>query len=170
MHFNSLNRKLHKWGALIVALPLLVIILSGILLQFKKQADWIQPPGQEGTGTVPALSFDAILEAARSVPESEITTWDDVDRLDVRPGKGVIKVRAKNSYEIQIDAATGKILWQQNRLSDVIENIHDGSFFHDSVKIWIFFPAALILLGLLATGLMIFFQPYFNHRNRKGIK
>ena len=34
----------------------------------------------------------------------------DIDRLDVRPGKGMLKVRCKNSWEVQIDANSGKVL------------------------------------------------------------
>jgi uncharacterized iron-regulated membrane protein len=37
MKFNALNRKVHYWGSLLVALPLGVVIVTGILLQFKKQ-------------------------------------------------------------------------------------------------------------------------------------
>ena len=35
-NFRILNRKLHPWGAIAIALPFLVIIASGVLLQLKK--------------------------------------------------------------------------------------------------------------------------------------
>ncbi|NRA75726.1 MAG: PepSY domain-containing protein, partial [Planctomycetes bacterium] len=83
------NRKLHRIGALISALPLLVILISGLLLQLKKQVDWIQPPTQRGSIDTPGLDFERILELTRAVPEAQVESWDDIDRLDVRPTSGV---------------------------------------------------------------------------------
>ena len=101
MRLSVLNRKVHKWGGIVIALPLLAIALSGMVLQFKKEVDWIQPATQRGESTTPSIPFDKILAVARSVPEAAIETWDDIDRLDVRPGKGMVKIQAKNGWEIQ---------------------------------------------------------------------
>ena len=46
------------------------------------------------------------------------------------------------------------------RRSDVIETIHDGSWFHDNVKLWIFLPTAVVVLGLWITGIYLFILPY----------
>lgn len=161
-----LNRKIHYWGAIISALPVLIIIGSGIVLMFKKDVAWIQPPTAQAEGGEPSIGFARILEAASSVPEAGITSWDDIDRLDVRPGKGIIKVRAENRWEIQIDHQSGEVLQVAYRRSDLIESIHDGSFFHDSVKMWIFLPSALILFVLWVTGIYLFFQPMLARRSR----
>lgn len=166
MKFSVLNRKVHKWGGIVIVLPLLIIALSGMMLQFKKEAGWIQPATQKGEGTVPTVSFEMILEAARSVPEAAIETWDDVDRLDVRPGKGMVKVRANNSWEIQIDTATGDVLQKAYRRSDLFESIHDGTFFHDGAKLYFFFPVAIVLFVLLITGIYIFFYPLIVRNNK----
>ena len=106
------------------------------------------------------LELDQILAVARTVPEAQIRTWADVDRLDVRPGKGMLKVRAENSWEIQIDANTGAVLYAAYRRSDFIESIHDGSFFGDYAKLWVFLPSALVVIGLWITGMVLFFHPY----------
>jgi hypothetical protein len=37
MKLHSFNRKVHYWGAIIIALPVLIIISTGLLLQMKKQ-------------------------------------------------------------------------------------------------------------------------------------
>jgi len=76
----------------------------------KKELDWVQPPTMKGEGSEPALCFDRILNIAREVPKAGIREWQDIDRLDVRPGKGVVKVRAKNRWEIQIDTTNGEVL------------------------------------------------------------
>ena len=35
---------MHRWGSILVLIPTGVIIASGIVLQFKKQSDWIAGP------------------------------------------------------------------------------------------------------------------------------
>ena len=93
-------RRLHRWGALVAGLPLLVIVASGLLLQLKRQSSWIQPPTREGAGGRMQLGFDDILAAARGT-QAGIDGWGDVDRLDVRPAEGIVKVRGKNGWEVQ---------------------------------------------------------------------
>jgi uncharacterized iron-regulated membrane protein len=145
----------------------MIIIGTGIILMLKKEVPWIQPPTRCGTSTQLAVSFDRILEAAKTVPQAEITSWDDVDRLDVRPGKGVVKVRGKNRWEIQIDTQTGEVLQVAVRRSDLIESIHDGSYFHDSVKLWLFLPAGVLLAVLVITGFHLFILPDLARRRRR---
>ena len=113
---------------------------------FKKDVAWIQPPTQRGSTEELGIGFEEILASARSVPEAGIKGWDDVDRLDVRPSKGMLKVRARNRWEIQLDAATGEILQVAYRRSDLIESLHDGSFFHDKIKLYVFVPSAVLHL------------------------
>ena len=166
MKLSKLSRVLHRWGSIIALLPITIIVFSGIVLQFKKVSPYIQPPTQRGAGTEPAIGFERILKVARSVPEAEIESWEDIDRLDVRPGKGVVKVRCKNRYEIQIDTETAEILQVAFRRSALIESIHDGTFFHDQVKLWVFLPAGIVLAALLITGLHLFLLPYLVRRKR----
>jgi uncharacterized iron-regulated membrane protein len=166
MRLNVLVRKLHSWGSIIIALPILVVICSGVLLQLKKQVAWVQPPEQRGVGTVPAISWDQMLAATASAPGAEVRTWDDVRRVDVRPDKGVAKVWTQSGYEVQVDLETARVLQSAYRRSDLIESIHDGSFFHEHAKLWLFLPAGLVLLGLWVTGIYLFVLPYWARRKR----
>ena len=100
--------------------------------------------------------------------EAQIDSWDDIDRLDVRPDKGIVKVRARNRWEIQIDASSGEVCQVSYRRSDLIETIHDGSFFHPLAKLGIFLPAALVLFILWATGIYLFVLPYLSRRKRNA--
>ena len=152
MKFSKLNRDVHRWGSIIILVPTAVIMCTGVMLQLKKQSAWIQPATQTGSSRELSLSFDQILAATQDVPEAEVKSWDDIDRLDVRPGKGMLKVRCKNRWEVQLDAKTGEVLQVAYRRSDLIESIHDGSFFHEHVKLWLFLPAALILGVLVGNG------------------
>jgi len=165
------SRKLHRWGAILVSLPFLIVIISGLFLQVKKEFDWIQPPTQSGSAPGVSLPFDSVLTTARSIPELGVKDWIDIDRLDVRPDDGIIKIRSTNSWEAQIDAHNGKLLQLAKRRSDLIESIHDGSWFHDKAKLWIFLPSAIIVFILWITGIYLFFYPYFaKRRNRKKLE
>ena len=84
-NWNKWTRKTHYWGAFIVLLPVLIISITGIFLQLKKEIDWIQPPTVSGDlPNNPSISFEEILEAAKTVKETNIESWNDIDRLDVR--------------------------------------------------------------------------------------
>lgn len=166
MSFKKTNRTIHKWASIIIAIPLLISFVTGVLLLVKKEFSVIQPPTMKGEAAVPAINFDNILLAAQSVEQAQVNSWADVDRLDVRPSKGLIKIRSNNSFEIQIDAVTGKVLHVAKRNSDFIESIHDGTFFEKNANLWLMLPTAIIAIVLLITGVILFFLPYF--RNNKG--
>ncbi len=168
---TTLNRKIHHWGSIIIAVPLAIVLVTGALLLLKKDVDWIQPPTVKGEQKGVSIDFDRILDVARTVPEAGIETWSDVDRLDVRPGKGMVKVRAENRWEIQLDANTGAVLHVAYRRSDLIESIHDGSFFSEHAKLWVFLPSALAVIGLWITGMVLFFHPYLvKARKRRSLE
>jgi uncharacterized iron-regulated membrane protein len=162
-------RKAHRWGAILVALPFLLVIVTGILLQLKKELSWVQPPTQRGQGKAPAISFDAILAAARGHPEAGIQEWGDVDRIDVQPSRGLAKVTSKSRWEVQVDLKTGGVLQAAYRRSDLIESLHDGSWFHDSAKLYVFLPAGVAVLGLWFTGIYLFVLPNAVRWRRKAV-
>jgi len=152
-------RKIHRWGAIITLLPMLLVIVTGILLQVKKEVTWVQPATQKGSGKIPALEFSHAIEIAASVEEAQIKDWSDIDRIDVRPGKGIMKIITNNHWELQLDNITGEVLSSTYRRSDWIEALHDGSFFADWAKLYIFLPNGLILLGLWLTGVYLWWLP-----------
>jgi len=162
------GRKLHRWGAVLVAVPFLVVIVTGLLLQVKKEIAWVQPPTQKRPGKEPTISFDAILKAIqKDAPEAKVSSWADIDRLDVRPKDGVVKVTSKNRYEVQLDIQTGEVVQVEYRRSDLIESIHDGSFFSDAAKLYVFLPVALVVLSLWVTGVYLWVLPHWVRWRRK---
>lgn len=165
--WNRWSRKLHRWGAIITLAPLFLVIVSGLLLQIKKQVTWVQPATVKGIGDTPEVDFQSILEAASSVPQSDVNSWEDIDRIDVRPGKGMAKVQCANCWEIQVDLKTGDVLAANYRRSDFIESLHDGSFFSDAAKLWVFLPNGLILLGLWCSGLYLWWLPIGAKRKKR---
>ena len=170
MTFNLLARKVHYWTSIIIALPVLVIMSTGVLLQLKKQWSWVQPPERRGTGERPAIGFEDVLTSVRSVPEHGVSGWEDIRRLDVRPGRGLAKAWLVNGWEVQVDLGTGRVLHSAYRRSDLIESIHDGSFFAgDWTKLGLFLPAGAALLVLWCTGLWMFWLPISVRRRRARV-
>ena len=167
MKFQVLNRKAHYWASIIIALPLGLIIVTGILLQYKKQLTWVQPAERRGTAGEPMLALPRVLEICQGVPEAGVRSWSDISRVDVRPSKGMMKVSTKNHYEVQIENRTGEVLQVAYRRSDLIEALHDGSWFSDHVKYWVFVPTAFILLLLWLTGLYLFVRPFLARAKRQ---
>lgn len=166
MKLQILNRKVHYWASAAVAIPILVVIATGLLLQTKKYFAWIQPPEQRGVGAEPTLSLAEVVEICRRVPEAGVAGWEDVHRIDVRPSRGMLKVTTKSNHEIQIDAQTGAVLQVAYRRSDTIEALHDGSWFTDAAKLWIFLPSGVILLVLWLTGIYLFVLPFLARRRK----
>jgi uncharacterized iron-regulated membrane protein len=158
MNIQRTIRKFHRWGALITALPFIIVALTGILLQLKKEVSWIQPPTQNGNGNNPTVTLMEVLDIVKRIPEADVHAWQDIDRLDVRPEHGIIKVRCKNRREIQLDAVTGEVLQTAYRRSDLIEDIHAGSWFHPRARLWIFLPSGIVVTLLWMTGMYLLIQ------------
>lgn len=156
MNAKKLNRKIHYWAALACAVPIIIVIVTGVLLLLKKEVDWIQPPSEQGQGNTPTIEFAEIIPALSTVTETDISGWQQIERIDVRPSKGILKIQIEGGWEVQMDHQTSKVLSVAIRRSGLIESIHDGSFFHAKAKLWVFLPAAIVLLFLWITGMYLF--------------
>ncbi|HEY0144260.1 MAG TPA: PepSY-associated TM helix domain-containing protein [Thermoanaerobaculia bacterium] len=170
MRFNHLNRKVHYWLSIVVALPLVVTAATGLLLQFKKQLPWVQPKEQRGAAGAPTVTFEQVLAAAQSAPEAGVKTWEDISRIDVRPDRGLLKVTTGTKWEIQIDTTSGQVLQVAYRRSDMLEAMHDGSFFSNAAKYGLFIPSGICLLVLWASGLYLFALPLWRNWRKRHRK
>ena len=169
MRLNLLIRKIHYWASLVVAVPLLVIIATGLLLQIKKQSDWIQPTENRGSSSTPRIDLEGILASVRRSSDAELA-WADIERIDIRPGKGLAKALLRNNHEVQVDLGTGQVMQASYRRSDIIESLHDGSWFGGNwTKLGVFLPTGLGLLLLWITGLWLFWLPLAARRRRKKL-
>lgn len=164
MKASLLTRRLHAWTLTILAIPLLVISVTGVALQLKKSSDWIQPTEVRGAQGSPSLTFSRLLEICRGVPELGVSDWSDIKRVDLRPNSGVLKVTTENAWEAQLDPTSGRVLSVAVRRSDVIEALHDGSWFHPLVKDWLFLPTGVLLAAGVLTGIYLFVLPALNRR------
>lgn len=168
LNLKRLLRQIHYWMSLGVALPAGIIFFAGIFLMLKKEIDWIQPSTASGivSGEMPEIGFERMLSIAQNHSEAQIETWTDIDRIDLRVGKGVAKLRAKSGWEVQIDTKTGETLNVAYRRSDIIEQIHDGSFFSNAVKLYVFLPVGILLIVMWGTGLYLFALPLVRKKKK----
>lgn len=175
MKLNKLNRTIHNWVSIFIALPLLLIIVSGLFLQLKKDFTWIQPPSVRGeNAATPIVSHDDLLAAATSIPQTAGLKWADFDRIDYKVDRGMVKFMTLDGWEVQVDTTTGSILSVAERRSDFFEKLHDGSYFGDTVKYYVILPTAIFLFFMWMTGLWMFIYPYIkrasNKRRKKALK
>lgn len=161
-------RKYHRLISIVIAIPFLITITTGILLLFRGQVAWISPQFPEGSGEL-NISFDQILEAARTVPDLKVASWKDVSRITVRPDKGSITLRSKNSdLEIQIDGGSGDVIGEGVSRTPFIQSLHEGTIYGGNIgRFSVALPVALGVLLLLISGVVLFFQPYLIKRKRK---
>ena len=63
---------------------MLIVVVTGLLLQVKKEFAWIQPPTERGVSIEnrSPVSLDKLLEIVREVPEAQVAQWSDIDRFD----------------------------------------------------------------------------------------
>ncbi|MFZ5970058.1 MAG: PepSY-associated TM helix domain-containing protein [Bacteroidota bacterium] len=168
-------RSLHKWIGISVALFMLITSFTGVLLGWKKNVDLLQPPGQEGTSASLKdwVGFDVVAQSALHAFDSAVGQPNEIDKMDVRPKDGIIKVLLKKGYwEVQVDGKTGKALSVAQRHSDWIEHVHDGSIISDGFKLLYTNYIGWGLLVLSVTGLWLWYGPrrirHFKHeRERK---
>lgn len=148
-------RKVHRYIGLALVVLFLVSAVTGVLLGWKKDADWIQPPSQKGESKdmttwkpmyeLAAIGTTALVEMDSSQAKNKI------DRMDARPSKGMVKVLfKKGNWEVQVDATSGKVLSIAKRHSDWIESLHDGSIISDTFKLW---SMNILGIGLAVMGL-----------------
>ena len=165
-------RKFHRYAGLLLAVLLLISAVTGILLALKKDVGIIQPPTQKGVSQdlvtwkpVAELSALAVTALYNAHPEQ---IGNPVDRLDVRPSKGIVKVLFENgNWEVQIDGTSGEVKSIAKRYSDWIESLHDGSIVNDAFKLISMHTLGLGLLFLMGSGVWLWYGPQLVRALRK---
>ena len=154
-------RILHRNTGILLFALFFIMAITGLLLGWKKNSfGLIQPPTATGTST--KLSEWKSLEELNAIADSTLlarvgkNTSTQLDRIDARKDKGIVKfVYIQDYWEVQLDGATGKPMQISQRRSDLIEDLHDGSFFD------LYFktsgePIKLIYTLLMGSALIIF--------------
>ncbi len=157
-------RKLHKFIGTTLAVFLIVSSLTGVLLSLKKDVDIIQPATTKGISDDLSkwLSFEQVDSIARLALHTAYPNQKEnqVDRFDVRPSKGIVKVLFKKGYwEVQIDGTNGSVKSIAKRHSDWIEALHDGSIINDLFKLISMNILGIGLFFLIISGLWLWYGP-----------
>lgn len=167
------TRSLHRWIGFISSLFLAVISVTGFFLAMKGQFSFMRPPVQEATklGKVEdILPLAQVLQIAFDQGHAELSDIKKVDRVDYRPKDNVFKVVSKDGYrEIQVDGTDGKVVSNAFRNDQLMEDIHDMSFFADVAHGYLLPVVAVGLCFLSISGIIIFLTPIirrwkFKHR------
>ncbi|MDE8651189.1 PepSY domain-containing protein [Novosphingobium album (ex Liu et al. 2023)] len=161
-------RLVHHWTSLAVLLTGGLVAVTGVLLLLKKDVDWLQPPVEAASRTGAAqVRVDALFNAASNAAPQPLS-WSEIDRIDVRPVDGIAKVITEDALEYQVDLHTLEVLNIDHRGADIVEKIHDGTFFASWVKYYLMLPSGIALLILWLTGVYLFFLTQFQKwRNKR---
>jgi uncharacterized iron-regulated membrane protein len=152
-------RTWHRWISIVIALPFLVTISTGILLSTRGFNTWVQPSYAPAKKRTLQVSFDQLLKTAQEIPQAGIHSWSDVSQIDIRPTTAQVRLRSKASnWEIEIDGETGQVLGVAERRVSWLTALHEGSYFGNIVRYGVFFPSAIGVLFLLISGVIIFFK------------
>ena len=162
-------RQVHYWISLPLLVTIFVIAATGTLLALKKDFAALQPPTRSGAapGKLDRPISD-LIAAVSSVPGHAGTRWEDVERIDVRPGEGVAKIILHSRTEVQVDLATAQVLQVGYRTSDFIETIHDFSLLGGWAKYLFSFGSGIVLLIMAATGAYLFLLPILAKRRKRA--
>ena len=165
-------RKIHRVTGALLFVFFFIVAITGLLLGWKKHsAGIILADTQSGTSSdlKTWLPMDSLQSLAVQFLHQNVSPSlsDEIDRIDVRPGKGVVKFSFKNHYwGLQLDGSTGKLLQVEQRRSDFIEHIHDGSIIDNllntSAGLFKLFYTSVMGLALIlftVTGFWLWYGP-----------
>jgi len=165
-------RKVHRTTGALLFIFFFFIAVTGVILGWKNHSNGlIIPKSYEGTSTSLKnwLPLDSLHKKANFILLDSVSAnlSTELDRIDVRSNKGIVKFVFKNHYwEIQLDGATGNLLNIGKRHSDFFENIHDGSILdryfatsNGQIKLIYTTIMGLALLLFTITGFWLWYGP-----------
>lgn len=150
----------HLWLGIGTAILVAMIALTGVFLNHKRFLGFMPDVAHDAPGSFEGalpLSELARLAAAALPPELAGTP---VDRMDVRPDNGLVKVRFEDRKvtEVTLDLASGDVLHVGERNDVFLEKLHSGEIFGAG---WILLSdfAGVGLIFLLVSGYWMWLYP-----------
>lgn len=154
----------HLWLGVIATLLTLLLAVTGIALNHKRGLGLMPDPERPGAVTLgEALALGELEARARvALSNSGGDGRVPVDRMDVRPGHGLIKVRFDDAdvTEVTLALRDGALIHVGPRSDVFIEKLHSGEIFGAG---WILLSdgAAVALILLTVSGLWLWLFPKF---------
>ena len=165
-------RKVHRYTGIFLFVFFFAIGTTGLLLGWKKNSfGLILPASTNGTSYL--LKEWKNLEELNMKADSVLLafagneTSAKLDRIDIRKDKGIVKfIYLADYWEVQLDGATGNTLQISKRRSDMIEDLHDGSFFDlyfgtkgEPIKLIYTLIMGFALITFTVTGFWLWYGP-----------
>lgn len=170
-------RKIHRTTGAFLFIFFFVISITGLLLGWKKHSgNLILAKSYKGTSTdlKAWLPIDSLHTIAGNTLHDSVSSdlSMELERIDIRKDKGMVKFVFVNYWGIQLDGATGAVLHIERRASDYIENIHDGSILdyyfktsNQQFKLVYTTVMGLALFIFTVTGFWLWYGPKRMRRN-----
>jgi len=156
---RRVHRYAHRYAGISLFVFFFIMAVTGALLGWKKHAgESLMPATQKGVSQEMAdwQPLDSLSLLATAALLKETGELYEIDRIDARPGKGIVKVLfERRNLEVQLDATTGKTLSVGRRHSDWVEQVHDGSIVDD----WLGIPHGIFKVfynTLMGIALVVF--------------
>lgn len=177
-------RKIHRYTGIFLFAFFFVVAITGLLLGWKKNSFGLILPASS-TGTSTNLHEWKSIEILNHIADSTLhantgaETPVNLDRIDIRKEKGIVKfVYIHDYWEVQLDGATGNVLQISQRRSDLIEDLHDGSFLDlyfntkgEPIKLVYTLIMGTALLTFTITGFWLWYGPILIRKQKlkKGL-
>ena len=151
---------LHLWLGVVATALLVVISVTGILLNHKRELGLMPEVANEPSGALTdALPLSVLtLAATEALPPGVAAT--DVDRMDIRPDDGLIKIRFSHERvtEVTVDLYSGRVLHIGERHDQFLERLHSGEIFGAT---WVLLSdaGAILLLVIMVSGYWLWLFP-----------
>lgn len=162
---------IHLWLGVVSTIALIAISITGILLNHKRELGLMPDVAHEPTAAfAEAIHLERMAYAAlEAAPASSRPSWKSgdavdlslIDRMDVRPRNGFVKVRLRDnaSTEMTVDLASGKVLHTGARGDVFLEKLHSGEIFGGTAWVLLSDIAAVALVLTLITGYWLWLVP-----------
>lgn len=149
----------HLWLGIVTTVIVLVLSISGILLNHKRPLGLMPDVPHEPTGSFEdAVSLAQLASAAAAAAPAAGAAG--VDRMDVRPRDGIVKVRFRDDVvtEVTVDLNDARVLHVGERNDVFLEKLHSGEIFGDN---WVLLSdlGAVGLILLIASGYWLWLFP-----------
>ncbi|WP_153799266.1 PepSY-associated TM helix domain-containing protein [Foetidibacter luteolus] len=165
-------RKVHRTTGALLFVFFFIVAISGLLLGWKKNSGGLlQAKSYKGSSAdlKDWLPIDSLHKIACRILRDSVSPdlSPELDRIDVRQDKGMVKfIFAHHFHGLQLDGATGNLLFIETRTSDYIEKIHDGSILdfytgtqNGEIKLFYTSVMGLALLVFTITGFWLWYGP-----------
>ena len=155
----------HLWLGVLFTALLLVISVTGVLLNHKRGLGLMPDVDHAPSGAFhAALPLDDLASRAIAAAGLEGGAAELIDRMDVRPRDGLVKVRMRDasSTEVTVDVVTGSVLHIGARGDVFLEKVHSGEALGSR---WVLLStiAAIGLVVLLVSGYWLWLIPKSRH-------